>query len=163
MGMDDIIGHGTSGTVTWTLYEDGELHFAPADGVSGTLGSYGRRNEIPWDPYRGEITSITSEGEIIIGKDLTSFFSDCTALTDVDLTGWTIGEGRTDMNGMFAGTFYDCSSLKEIDLTPLESWDVSAAWDMDCNMDCIFDWLCEDHTRIIEPGPDERGYDDDAR
>ena len=132
MGMNDIIRRGTLGTVTWTLHEDGELHFAPTDGVSGTLRTYHDYDRIdtPWAPYRDRITSVTSEGEIIIGESLNSFFEGCAALTDVDLTGWTIEPGRTDMRGMFSNSFRDCVSLKEIDLTPLGEWDTSAVTDM---------------------------------
>ena len=143
-----VTASGTSSSVTWTLYSDGELNFTPTSGSdgSGTLGTYGAASSVPWYNYHESITSITSSGTINTSSNLAYYFYDCTNLTDLSgLSSWGTSSlvslnytfqhctNLTDLSGLSSwsvssvdslnNTFYGCSSLT--DLSGLSSWDVS--------------------------------------
>ena len=85
LSSDEVTASGTSGTVTWTLYSDGELNLAPTSGDTGTLESFTSISKMPWYSYRSDIVSVTVSGTVVCGSSLAYMFYYCTALQSLDL------------------------------------------------------------------------------
>ena len=128
LSSDEVTATGTSGTVTWTLYGDGELVLAPTSGDTGTLESFSNKwdsgvlADVPWYLYRTSIYSVTVSGTVVCGESATCMFYSCSKLETADLSGLDTS-AVTDMSEMF---FY-CPSLTSLDLS---SFDTSSVTDM---------------------------------
>ena len=85
LSSDEVTASGTSGTVTWTLYSDGELVIAPTSGSTGTLESFSGSSSVPWYSYRTSIVSVSVSGTVVCGSSLAYMFYYCTALQSLDL------------------------------------------------------------------------------
>ncbi len=90
---------GTTGTLTWTLYEDGLLEIIG----EGAMPDY-QWNAMPWYNYRSTVTSVK------IGDGVTSIgnyaFSDCFGLTTITIPGSVTSIGHY--------AFCNCSGLTSI-------------------------------------------------
>ena len=124
-----VTASGIWGTVTWTLYDDGELNFAPTSGDEGTLASFQEGKNAscaPWTVYYAEdIVSVSVTGTVVCGSNVSYMFAWCTSLTSVDLTGLDTSN-VTEMQGMF----YECPSLTTLDLSGFDTSNVTKMYDM---------------------------------
>ena len=121
-----MLAQGISGTIKWTLENDGTLYFVPVDGKEGTFAEsagdyfngrswYGYR----WNKFGKYIKEIKSAGRINLAKDSSYMFYDCVALSNLEgLKNWNT-QNVTRMSFMFA----HCSSLTNIN--SLKNWDTS--------------------------------------
>ena len=113
LSSSTVTATGTSGTVTWTLYGDGELVLAPTSGSTGTLESFsGKYDGVPWYSYRESVVSVTVSGTVVCGSSVAWMFGFCSSLESLDLSGLDTSN-VTDMHDMF---LY-CSSLESLDLS----------------------------------------------
>lgn len=142
--VEATIASGTTGGVTWKLYEDGLLKLYPTNGVSGTMESY---TSSPWYDYRTQIKSVKIEKGVKGGSScrymfdgcgmvtadvkeldtsnvtsMVDMFNDCGKLTNLDISGWDTGK-VTSMNSMF----YNCSKLTSLNVG---DWDTSKVTSM---------------------------------
>ena len=121
LASDTVTASGTCGTVTWTLYGDGELVLAPTSGSTGTLESFsGSTSGAPWYGYSSKISSVTVSGTVVCGSNVSQMFRECESLQSVDLSGLDTSS-TTDMSFMF---FY-CSRLRSADLSSLDTSNVT--------------------------------------
>ncbi len=113
---------GTIGTCTWAIDAAGCLTIAPQDGISGEFSSdrYMYVNSWPWYSNRAEILSARVESGVSIRGSLRHFFSDCSSLASLDLSGIDTSN-VTDMGYMF----YNCTSLTALDLSNLDTSQVT--------------------------------------
>ena len=90
-----VIDSGTSGSMTWTLYADGELV------ISGS----GNMNVVPWRPdHITDITKVTiEEGITRVGNNA---FNGCANLTEVSLP--------STVNTIDSNAFQDCTALTQV-------------------------------------------------
>jgi len=133
-----VTATGISGTITWTLYSDGELSFSG----KGAMPEFASASARPWHGYAGSIKSVTVGADVSFIDDLS--FYQCNALTDFKVdaantyyravngvlfnkdktllhtypagntqTSYTIPEGVTDIGGC---AFYGAADLTEIKL-----------------------------------------------
>lgn len=118
-----MIAQGVSGTVTWTLDDEGTLYFVPVNGKEGTFAdTKGFQRE--WKFYNIFIKQIKSHGTINLAKNSCYMFSGCSSLTNIDtLKNWNT-QNVTNVKGMFVG----CSSLKNID--GLKNWNTENVTNM---------------------------------
>ena len=135
LSSSSVTDSGTCGTVTWTLYGDGELNLAPTSGSTGTLESFQEEKNCstaPWtmSDFIEDIVSVSITGTVVCGSNVCYMFAWCTSLTSVDLTGLDTSN-VTDMHGMF----YMCPSLTSLDLS---AFDTSSVTNM-CDMFCYYD------------------------
>ena len=110
---------GTSGTCTWTIYEDGHMIFEPTTGETGTLGEW-NWDSSPWFAYRSEIKSVKFQGEVIASTCWYMFY-DCSNLTTIDFSGFNTANVR-DMAHMFQS----CTSLQSLDLSSFNTANVQS-------------------------------------
>lgn len=140
---------GTSGTVQWTIDEEGTMVFSPVSGTAGTLAATpNEAGDSPFIEYRDQIRKIRFEGTIkspsrirnlFKGLDrLEEFdarnlmvdnvnnaidlFNGCSSLRTLDLSGWNVSR-LIYLSRMFA----NCSSLEYI---CLNGWDMESAKNM---------------------------------
>lgn len=59
--VEKTIASGTTGEVTWKLYEDGLLKLYPTNGVTGTMESVESSSSSPWYNYKTQIKSVKIE------------------------------------------------------------------------------------------------------
>lgn len=73
--------HGISGTVKWTLDDEGTLYFAPVDGNEGTFANTkGFQRE--WETYKTSVKQIKSHGTINLAENSSYMFTGCSSLKD---------------------------------------------------------------------------------
>ena len=153
-----MLAQGISGTIKWTLENDGTLYFVPVDGKEGTFAEsagdyfngrswYGYR----WNKFGKYIKEIKSAGRINLAKDSSYMFYDCVALSNLEgLKNWNT-QNVTRMSFMFA----HCSSLTNIN--SLKNWDTSNVTHMnsmfyDCvalsNLEGLKNWNTQNVTRM---------------
>ena len=114
-----MIAQGVSGTVTWTLDDEGTLCFIPVDGKEGTfadsIGYIGceleHYNGYDWNQHYKKIKRIKSHGLIHLAENSSCMFFGCSYLTDIDLNSFDTSK-TTTMIGMFE----NCSSLRNLNL-----------------------------------------------
>ena len=103
------IASGKDKNITWVIDGNGKLT------VKGT-GNF--TNGAPWDAYRLRITSATVQ---VTGMtDASEFFSGCSNLKSVDLSGFDTSRVK-NMRSMF----YACSSLSSLDLSHFNTSNVT--------------------------------------
>ena len=123
VAYSDVIARGYSGDLTWMLSDSGLLMFSGA----GKMRNYTHRNQVPWNAYRPQITSIViSQGvrrispltfvdmvnleTLAIPDSITEIgayaFKNCAKLTELVLP-----EGLTKLN---ESAFYGCTGLTEV-------------------------------------------------
>ncbi len=119
---DTNIDAGTIGTCAWTIDAAGCLTIAPQDGVSGefSMGSHPYENSWPWYSNRTKILSVKVNSGVSADGSLRHFFSGCTSLSAVDLSGLD-ASSVTDMGYMF----YYCTSLVSLNLSGLNTSEVT--------------------------------------
>ena len=109
------VAQGISGTIKWTLDEEGTLFFEPVNGEEGTFAdtqNYSRE----WEPYNKSIKQIKSNGKINLANDSNYMFYHCSSLSNIDaLKNWNT-QNVTSMSAMF----FHCSSLTSTDA--LKNW-----------------------------------------
>ena len=113
---------GISGTIKWTLEDDGTLYFVPVDGKEGTFADT-QRGSREWEPYNKSIKQIKSHGLIHLAKDSSFMFHGCSLLESLDLSNFDTSN-VTNIDYMFT----DCFSLKDLNL----SLDISKIRDKEC-------------------------------
>ncbi|WP_158682947.1 BspA family leucine-rich repeat surface protein [Lactobacillus sp. CBA3605] len=104
---DDTVATGVSGTVNWTIGDDGVLHLSA--GSFGTLPS----NSSLWNSYAAQITSISIEGPITAGANATyaRLFSGLLNVTTITGLNQLSLAGVTNVSYMF----YNDTSLISVD------------------------------------------------
>ena len=127
---------GTSGSVSWSIDEDGLLSIYPTEGDEGTLGevtctvtdnddiTITVESDAPWLDYADSITSVSITGTIHTYDDAgpQGLFCGCSNLQSVEGLGNIVtGQGTTELMSYL---FYGCSSLTSLDFT---GWDFSRA------------------------------------
>lgn len=115
----EIAHTGTSGTCTWSIYEDGHMIFEPTTGETGTLGEW-NWDSSPWFAYRSEIKSVKFQGEVLASRCWYMFY-ECSNLTTIDFSGFNTANVR-DMADMFAF----CTSLQSLDLSSFNTANVQS-------------------------------------
>ena len=106
------------GTCEWSIDSSGCLIVRPANGADEGYVA----NDVPWVEKKASIVSVRFEGvcnpvrKNNAGYVSCSWFSDCTSLKSIDLTGLNTADVTT-MSGMFSG----CSSLESLDLSGLDT------------------------------------------
>lgn len=123
----EILGSGTSGTsgaVTWIVYEDGTLLVEPTNGTECTWNH--NFNAAPWSSYSTKIVRVETNGTIHMTGNVGYLFRSCSNLTDISgLENWDMSGAKALSNHNYLhvyGFFEDCSKLS--DLTPLSGWNV---------------------------------------
>ena len=114
-----MLAQGISGTVQWTLDDDGTLYFTPVDGKEGTfddsIGYIGcgaeEYNGYDWNKYCKKIKRIKSYGLIHLAENSSCMFFGCSCLISLDLNNFDTNKVTT-MESMFEG----CSFLTSLDL-----------------------------------------------
>lgn len=120
-----MIAHGISGTIKWTLDEEGTLFFEPVSGDEGTFADYCRESYDWKILYFNQIKRIKSRGKINLAKNSSAMFQCCSSLTSLEgLENWNT-KNVTNMSCMF---FY-CTSL--ININSLRNWNTSNVTNMD--------------------------------
>ena len=102
---------GVSGTIKWTLEDDGTLYFVPVDGKEGTFADT-QRGSREWEPYNKSIKQIKSKGLIHLAKDSSFMFHGCSLLENIDLSNFDTSN-VANMGNMFS----DCRSLANLNLS----------------------------------------------
>ena len=119
-----MLAQGTSGTIKWTLDEEGTLFFEPVNGEEGTFAEstsnyHGNWQGYEWNKFGKHIKEIKSIGNVNLAKNSSYMFYN-TALSNLDeLKDWNT-QNVTHMDHMFQG----CISL--ISLNGLKNWDTSS-------------------------------------
>ena len=108
---DDITG-GSYEDIVWTIDAGGKLT------VNGTGECSGSGNPVPWYEYRDKI--ITAEISMTGTTDVSYMFSECTSLTNVDLSNFDTSN-VIDMSHMFFG----CTNLTNLDLSNFDTANVT--------------------------------------
>ena len=96
---DGLLGDGTSGKVTWQLFNDGVLRISG----SGDMPNYASASNVPWYKHRESIKEVVVNGITAIGDYA---FSDCSAVEKITIP------ASVSRIGKYA--FYNCSSLADI-------------------------------------------------
>lgn len=115
---------GTTGGVTWELYESGKLILKPVSGDSGTMNAITSANDMPWAAVKEQITSVYVNEGVTAGTSLAYAFSECVNLEVVDLSNLVVSASpvnmstaTSDMSGMFRG----CINLTSVNLSNMQS------------------------------------------
>ena len=131
----NILHEGVSGSVKWSLDDEGVLFFEPVSGNEGTFAnsrgyliapdfSTSHNSGYDWNNYYQSIKQIKSRGIINLAEDSNFMFQGCSGLTSLaGLENWNTGN-VTDMSDMFSG----CSSLTS--LSGLENWNTDNVTNM---------------------------------
>lgn len=128
-----MIDQGISGTIEWTLEDDGILYFTPVFGNDGTFalsdghgGWHVEHNSgYDWNKYYQNIKRIKSDGIIHLAKDSSYMFAGCSYLTDLEGLKNFDTKNVKYMSCMFKG----CSSL--VDMVVLKNFNTQNVLDMD--------------------------------
>ena len=155
------IASGTTGEVTWKLYENGMLKLYPTNGVSGTMENFELYNSAPWFDYKTQIKSVKIEKGVKAGimcsnmfyncsklvtadvkeldtgnvTSMSSMFDCCSNLTNLEIGGWNTGN-VTAMSYMFS----NCRKLANLDIDGWNTGDVT-------RMNSMF-WNCSKLTSL---------------
>lgn len=135
---------GTCGSVTWELYDDGELLIKPTQGDTGSFPIDTGYNVAPWLAYKDDIETVTVEGTCKTIGNSSQMFYNCSNLTEAHVAGLDVS-GATSLFNMFgscpkltfadvanwdtsnvtvlAQMFLDCESLKTVDVS---RWDTGS-------------------------------------
>ena len=110
-----VLYQGISGTVEWSVDDEGTLLLEPVDGYKGTLantkkvrGSYCK----DWADYRVLIKTVKAAGKVYLPKNSSYVFCGLTELTSVDLSNFDTSKVQ-NMSRMFAS----CYKLTTLDLS----------------------------------------------
>ena len=109
--VETTIASGTTGGVTWKLYDNGLLKLYPTNGVSGTMERSEGYGSSPWYNYKTQIKSVKIEKGVKAGNSCSYMFSGCNELVTADVKELDTGN-VTDMGDMF----YGCSSLTSLEI-----------------------------------------------
>ena len=90
---------GTWGTCHWTIDSNGVLTIGAGTGVDTNHSS-------PWRSYASQITSVKTDGTVVLPSDSSYMFHYCSGLTTLDLSNFDTSK-VTNMSYMF----YNCSKL----------------------------------------------------
>ena len=113
--VETTVASGTTGGVTWKLYDNGLLKLYPTNGVSGTMESFGGYNSSPWYSYRTQIKSVKIEKGVKAGSSCNYMFYGCNKLVTAD-----VKELDTSNVTKMSYMLYGCSSLTSLDIS---GWD----------------------------------------
>ena len=112
------IASGTCGSCSWVIDDDGVLTISPMDGVSGTLRSETRGNNLaaseswPWYSYRANVVKVVVMPGVRAASGMNHIFNDLINCISMDLSNLDT-TGVTRMYGIFS----DCRSLVSLDLS----------------------------------------------
>ena len=119
--VESLVASGTTGGVSWKIYESGLLKIYPTNGVSGTMDNLsGYANGGPWNKYSSLITSVIVESGVVANSNIAYMFVGCSNLTGLDLSNFDTSN-VTNIQGMF----YKCSSLTNLDLSSFKTSNVT--------------------------------------
>lgn len=130
-----IVHYGRSGSVRWSIDDEGLMLFEPVDGNEGTLAnSQYRKSEQcfarEWREYRISIKKIKAIGKIYLPENSINMFGGCVKLTSIDLSHFDTSEV---VKAQYM--FYACSSLTALNVS---NFDTSKIADMSCMFsDCF--------------------------
>ncbi len=110
---------GTNGTTTWEIYSDGTLVIRPTNGTEGYMHWMQIYTDVPWYNYRGEVTSVETQGKIRLGRDAEFLFYD---MTNPDLMRIDVSGFDTSAVENMADMFCKCGAKT---ITGLSDWDTS--------------------------------------
>ena len=116
------IASGTCGTCVWNISDDGTLTISPANGTSGTLGSY-NYSGWPWYSKRNKVKKVVIEEGTAANTKTTGMFYGMYYCTDIQAGGLDTSN-VTDMSEMFN----NCSALANI--SGHAEWDTSNVTNM---------------------------------
>lgn len=115
--------HGISGTVKWSIDNEGLMLFEPIDDSEGMLnepeGVVGDKLERGWNCYCEIVKRIKAVGKIYLPIDSSFMFCDCSSLIDFDSSNFDTSK-TLNMHSMFCG----CSSLTSLDLSNFDTSNV---------------------------------------
>jgi surface protein len=111
---------GTHDGIDWDL-TDGVLTLGK-EGETQTLTNQSSRSASswPWYSQRATITSVVTNGNLVLQGSLASMFFGCNSLTSLDLSGFNTSD-VTNMYDMFLG----CSNLTSLDLSGFKTLNVT--------------------------------------
>lgn len=116
--------------VDWSITDDGALHIEP--GILKNMSTGEKEDDVdlisnPWTyQQRDKVTSITFDGKVIAGSDVSGFlsrFNNLTSITNLDMLDTS---NSTNMRGLFA----DDRNLKSIDLSNINTLKASNMYEM---------------------------------
>ena len=110
-----MIAQGISGTVSWTLDDEGTLFFKPVNGDEGTFVDTKNASR-EWKPYSKFINQIKTCERLSLAKDSSFMFDCCSSLTNLDLTNFDTSN-VTNMSCMFSGCYW----LTNLNLTNFDT------------------------------------------
>ena len=115
------IASGTYDGVDWQITDDGELIIGKEGETQEFTNSLNRGPSLyPWSSYRSTIKTASIKGTVKGNGSMVSMFSECNALTNVDLSGFDT-TNVTDMACMFN----KCSSLTNVDVSGFKTSNVT--------------------------------------
>lgn len=119
--------HGISGTVQWSIDDEGLMLFEPVNGNEGTLADSKREKSNhcysrEWEKYRFFIKKIEAIGRVYLPENSMGMFSGCAKLASIDLSHFDTSK-VTEAQFMF----YCCRALKSLNVS---NFDTSKVVDM---------------------------------
>ena len=121
-GTGEIVHSGTTGSVSWSIDDNGTLLIKPTYGYSGRCGrrdSEGLENDsYAWIPYNNSVNRIQVRGTVVLPHYCDRLFKGCKMQYISDFSNFDISDVNS-MSSMFEG----CSNL--ISISPLAGWYVS--------------------------------------
>ena len=115
---------GVSGTVKWSVDDDGLLLFEPIDGEEGMLNDV-LHNDERWSSYSEFIKKIEATGKIYLPKNSSYIFRNLIKLTNFDLSHFDTSKVKNTDN-----MFSDCRNLTNLDLSNFDTSNVTSMRNM---------------------------------
>ncbi|MBQ4012113.1 MAG: BspA family leucine-rich repeat surface protein, partial [Erysipelotrichales bacterium] len=104
---------GTSGTVQWTIDEEGTMVFSPVSGTAGTLAATpNEAGDSPFIDYCDQIRKIRFEGTVKAPRCIRNLFKGLDRLEEFDTENFSVAN-VTNAIDLFNG----CRSLRTLDLS----------------------------------------------
>ena len=114
-----VLYQGISGTVEWSVDDDGTLLLEPVDGYKGTLADTKKVRDSyckDWVNYRVLIKKVKGAGKVCLPKNSSLVFGGLSELTSVDLSNFDTSKVQ-NMSRMFAS----CYKLTTLDLSNFDT------------------------------------------
>ena len=128
-GTGEIVHSGTTGSVSWSIDDNGTLLIKPTYGYSGRCGKNTDANPVgnssyAWTPYNNSVNRIQVQGTVILPANSSGLFKGCKMQYISDFSNFDISDVY-DLSSMFE----DCSNL--ISVNPLAGWYINGVGHVD--------------------------------